>query len=317
VCTRDDVGAMKGFSLIELMLAMAITLSVAAASFAIFRRSERVFQDQYFLAEAQQTARAAASQIQDEIRIVGQGVPVYSATYDASPSEATVLILPGSDSTRLNIRAGISNVESNVVSPLPMNLTLGSVVTITVGSAAPFSDSVGANPTGRFVYVWGPAGDSNWAWVRAAINTINTSIGAMQITPSQAGDAGRLAGSDGKLNTADDVIRFTAAPAVSLEEAIALYFDNAGAIRRTTASNLTNLSGITWAPANELAINVTSLSFLYYDHSDNLILPSILANRAQVARVDARIVVQTADALSDCKRASVALPVRSLMRNAR
>jgi prepilin-type N-terminal cleavage/methylation domain-containing protein len=309
---------MKGFSLAELLVAVAITLVIGAAAFAVFRRSERMFQDQLALSEAQQSARAAASQIEDEIRIAGQGVPVYSATFDAASSEANVLVLAGSDSSRLNLRAGLSNAESTVVSPLPLNLTLGSAATLTVASATPFSDAAGTVPAGRFVYIWGPATDSNWAWVRAAINTITNSTGVLQITPSQAGSGGRLAGADGILNTSDDVISFTAAPCVSLEEAIALYFDGAaGAIRRTTASNLTNLNGISWAPANELAGNVTSLIFSYYDFADNLIAPSTLASRAAVARVDARIVVQTAEALSDGKRGSVALPARSVMRNAR
>src|SRR5262249_16313285 len=151
----------------------------------------------------------------------------YSMTFDSSPSEASVAILAGSDSSRLNLRAGLANAESSIVGPLPVNMTLGSPVTVTVGSASVFSDIVGTNPTGRYVYVWGPAFDLNWAWVRAVINSISTSTNSVQLTPAQAGDGGRVTGSDG-------LIRFSASPTISLEEAITIYRDSAtDTIRRT------------------------------------------------------------------------------------
>src|SRR5262245_31209119 len=104
---------MRGFSFVELMLALAIALVVAASTLSVFRSSERLFHDQYVFADAQQSARTAASQIGDEIRMAGQNVPLYSATFDGNPSEATATVLSGSDSTRLNVRAGLSNAESN------------------------------------------------------------------------------------------------------------------------------------------------------------------------------------------------------------
>jgi prepilin-type N-terminal cleavage/methylation domain-containing protein len=299
----------NGFSLIELLLALTITLIIGLAGFHVFRQNALVFHDQNFVMEMQQSARAAASQIQDEIRQAGQGVPIYSMTYDSSPSEASVSILAGSDSTRLNLRAGLANAESSIIGPLPVNMTLGSPVSVTVASASVFSDVVGTNPTGRYIYVWGPAFDFNWAWVRAAINSITASTNSIQLTPAQAGDGGRVTGFDG-------LIRFTAPPTISLEEAIALYRDSAtDTIRRTTAANMTNPASPVWAAANDLTINATLLTFIYYDRLNNVISPSTLANRALVTRIDARVVVQTAEDLSTGNRGSFALPVRSTSRN--
>jgi len=300
-----------GFSLIELLLALTITLVLGLAGFHLFRQNERVFHDQNLIQEMQQGARAAASQIADEIRLAGQGVPIYSSSYDSAVSEAVVAILVGSDSSRINMRAGLSNAESTVISPLPLNMTLGTAATLTVGSASIFSDVVGTSPAGRYVYIWGPAADSNWAWVRASINSITTSTNTMQLTPAQAGDGGRL-------TAADNTIRFTSSPTISLEEGIAIYSDSStNALRRATASNMTNLTSPTWTAANDLALNVTSLTFVYYDRFDNAISPSTLADRARVARVDARLVVQAAGNLSSGSRASFALGLRSIPRNLR
>ena len=91
---------------------MSITMVIGAAVFQLFRQNERIFQDQNLITEMQQGARAAISQTADEIRMAGQGVPVYATSYDASPSEGAVAVLAGSSSTRINFRAGLSPAES-------------------------------------------------------------------------------------------------------------------------------------------------------------------------------------------------------------
>ena len=78
----------RGFSLIELLMAMAITMGIGMVVFQLFYQNERVFRDQNLIVEMQQNARAVASQISEEIRMAGQGVPVYAATFDSAPSEA-------------------------------------------------------------------------------------------------------------------------------------------------------------------------------------------------------------------------------------
>src|SRR4051812_6990352 len=128
----------KGFSLIEALIAMTITITVGMSVFELFRRNERVFRDEAIVAEVQQSARAAAFQIADDIRIAGEGVPVYSATFDPAPDENTTVILDGSGPSRINFRAGISNAESRATSILPLQFQGGFPTTLTIEDAAAF-----------------------------------------------------------------------------------------------------------------------------------------------------------------------------------
>src|SRR5438094_5353534 len=78
---RTGSSCYRGFSLIELLMAMTITVGIGLTVFQLFHRNERVFWDQNLIIEMQQNARAVASQIAEEIRMAGQGVPVYAATF--------------------------------------------------------------------------------------------------------------------------------------------------------------------------------------------------------------------------------------------
>src|SRR5215475_11884346 len=100
----------KGFSLIELLIALSIALGLSAMMFQLFHQNERVIRDQTLIMEMQQTARVVASQIADEIRMAGQGVPVYSANFDTAPSEAVSVFLASSSPSRVDFRSGLSNV---------------------------------------------------------------------------------------------------------------------------------------------------------------------------------------------------------------
>src|SRR5262249_17780324 len=82
-----------GFSLPELLVATTLTLLMALPAFLLFRQNERVFRDQSLVIEMEQTARAAASQIADEIRLIGQHVPIHSGIYDSGDTEALTAIL--------------------------------------------------------------------------------------------------------------------------------------------------------------------------------------------------------------------------------
>src|SRR5215470_18258811 len=92
----------KGFSLIELLIALSIALGLSAMMFQLFHQNERVIRDQTLIMEMQQTARVVASQIADEIRMGGQGVPIYASRFDTAPSEATAVILASSNATRID-----------------------------------------------------------------------------------------------------------------------------------------------------------------------------------------------------------------------
>src|SRR5438132_11858511 len=102
----------SGFSLIELLIALLVTLGIGMMCFQLFHQNERVIRDQNLIMEMQQTARVVMSQIADEVRMAGQGVPVFAGTFDPGPSEATAAFLSTSTSTRIDFRAGLSNVET-------------------------------------------------------------------------------------------------------------------------------------------------------------------------------------------------------------
>lgn len=65
----------RGFTLIELMIAMAISGVVAMAAFTIFRTANWSSHTQEQLAEAQQNARAVVEQMSRDIRVAGFGLP--------------------------------------------------------------------------------------------------------------------------------------------------------------------------------------------------------------------------------------------------
>lgn len=287
----------RGFSLIELLMALVIMLAIGVISFQIFQQNERVFRDQSLITEMQQSARLVASQIADEVRMAGQGVPIYGSIFDSAPAEGVVAILTTSTGSRIDFRAGLSNVETNVTTSVPIDCTLGTSQTLAVQDASLF-------PAGKFIYIWGPANDATWAWVRAELT--QTTANTLTLIPGQAGDGGHLG----------DVIRFAKPPAVSLEEVVSFYLSG-NTVKRATATDMTNLTSPAWSPANEIARGITSLSFTYYDSSNNVVMPTSLANRAAIARVDLGVVAQTSGPLSDGSKPSYALAVRIVPRNLR
>src|SRR5262245_60521530 len=253
----------RGFSLPELLIALLITLRMGTAVFQLFRQNERIFRDQNLMVETQQNTRAVAAQMADEIRMAGQGVPVYAARFNPVPDEAVAPIMPSSTDKRIDFRTGLSNVETNVTLPPPLDFTLGTTQTISVGDGSSFSATLGTTtPTGKFLYIWGPTGASSWGWIRAELTKITSS--ALTVTPRQGGN-----------------IRFVQPPTVSLEETVSFQFNN-NTIRRATGANMTNPAAPTWSAANEIGRNVASLTFAYYDGSDRVVHPASLAERASI-----------------------------------
>ncbi len=290
----------KGFSLVELLMALIITLGIGMAVFQLFRQNEQVFHDQNLIIEMQQNARAVASQIVDEIRMAGQGVPIFAATFDGAPGEGVAPIMPSSASDRIDFRAGLSNVETDVTLTLPIDCVIGVSRTLSVGDGTTFSSALGTTiPTGKFVYIWGFTGNSTLTWVRAELTRIASS--SLTVTPRQAGT---------------DPVRFLRAPTVSLEEAVSFQM-NGATIRRATAADMTNPGSPIWSAANEIGRNVASLTFTYYDRNDQVIAPGSLADRLAIARVDVRLVAQTSDFLSNGSRPVYPISLRTIPRNLR
>jgi hypothetical protein len=267
-------------------MAMTITVGIGMVVFQLFRQNEQVFRDQNLIVEMQQNARAVAAQIADEIRLAGQGVPVYAATFDDAPSDAVVPIMASSTSTRIDFRSGLSNVDTFVASPLPIEFTVGTPTTFLTGSSSGFSP-------GDFVYVWGAGDSGTWGWTRAEV--IGTVSGSMTVVPRQTGS---------------DAARFSSPPTVSLEEAIS--FQQAGtSIRRAT------MSGSSWSAANEIGRNFSSVTFTYYDTGGKVVTPGSLTERASIVRVDVKLVAQTTDVMSNGTRPTYTVSLTAIPRNLR
>jgi Tfp pilus assembly protein PilW len=290
---------LKGFSLIEVMMALGITLGIGLIVFQLFRQNERVFRDQNLVIEMQQTARAVASQIADEVRMAGEGVPVYASRFDSLAQEGAAVVLASSTNNRIDFRAGLSLVETSVTTPVPLDCTLGLSRTLTVADGSSFLNALGTTtPSGKFVYIWGPANNQMWTWVRAELTRINGNT--LTLTPRQ-----------GRVSSV-----FTRAPTLTLEEAVSFYLSGTN-VKRATAADMTNLASPAWSAANDIGRNVTSLTFTYYDENNTPIDPGSLTNRFSIMRVDVRLVAQTSDALSDGSRPSHTLSFRTIPRNLR
>ena len=265
---------------------MTITVGIGMVVFQLFHQNERVFRDQNLILEMQQNGRAVSSQIAEEIRMAGQGVPVYAATFDSVASEAVTSIMPSSTSSRLDFRAGLSNVETAATSPVPIDYILGVTSVLSVAKPSGFSN-------GDFIYIWGLADNGTWAWVRAELVAI--SANTLTMVPRQA---------------PRNPIRFVRAPTVSLDESVSLQISGT-TIKRATAS------GGAWSAANEIGRNFSSLTFTYYDATNQVITPSSVENRRSIARVDVQVVAQTSDLLSNRTRPTYSISLRVIPRNLR
>jgi type II secretory pathway pseudopilin PulG len=278
-----------GFSLIELLFALAISFIVCLMTFQLFHQNERAVRDQTLIIEMQETARVVASQIADEVRMAGQGVPMYASSFDTSPSEAVAPILRSSTSNRIDFRASLSNVETVTTTATPFDLSLGVSKTLWVAETTGFA-------IGKYVYI------STYSdWVRAVVT--NVTWDKLTIIPRQTG-------------TTNTTVRFGAPPSVSQEEAVSIYL-TAGSLRRATAEDTTNPAYPIWSPANEIGKNVRSLSFTYYDANGQLTFPTSLANRLRIARVDVSITVETAGPLTNGTYRTYSVALRTIPRNVR
>ena len=145
---KRQAGTAGGFSLVELMFGMTITLGMGMVVFQMFIQNQQVFSDQKLILEMQQSARAIASMTSDELRMAGQGVPIYAASQDDSGIEEVQAFLDGTDTTTLRFRAGAKNAFSTVTTPLVY--TASTAALVTVADVAAINTIVGSNSTVSF-----------------------------------------------------------------------------------------------------------------------------------------------------------------------
>ena len=269
------------FSLLEALVTLAVVAGIAAVAFRLFHQNERLFRDQALILEMQQGARVVLSQVSDDARRAGQGIPL----------GIREIILPGSTATRLNLRASISAVESRIVSSIPFSLVTGVAATLYIESTSGFS-------AGRQAFLW-----SDLAWARVTVEFVSGSAQSVRLMPAELSHV---------------PLEFIEPPSLSLDEAVSIYWDaTAKAVRHTTASSTENPASPSWAPANELAANVASLTFIYVADDGNLLIPDSPAGRSAVSAIDVKVVVRSSAPLSNGTRPVYALTGRVTLRNAR
>jgi prepilin-type N-terminal cleavage/methylation domain-containing protein len=61
----------RGFSLIELLVGVSITLIIGMIAFQSLWYTDRTFRDDNLIAAMQQNVRAIAAQVEDELRMAG------------------------------------------------------------------------------------------------------------------------------------------------------------------------------------------------------------------------------------------------------
>jgi prepilin-type N-terminal cleavage/methylation domain-containing protein len=303
-CQVTRVPHNGGFSLIELIIALSITLLMSLMVFQLFQQNEKTFRDQGLILAMQQNTRVVLSEIADEIRTAGQGVPIYSTTFDIDEQEAGAVILDGSDATHLRMRAGTSGIDSDVISSVPLTFTIGNSTTVTLTNIDEFYEELGGLPNpGRFVYVWGPCAAVRWCWIRAEVTAVAPGANTITLTPRQA---------------MADTVQFTGPPVVSLEEVLSIYFD-AGSVRRASSTNMASQTAPVWGAAAELGQSFTGLRFKYYSATNSELVPPFptLAARLAISRIDVQVVSTTSAPLSTGTQMAFALSAKVLPRNVR
>lgn len=260
-----------------MIFAMSITMGIGMISFQLFLQNERVFQDQNLVLEMQQSTRAVASMITDELRMAGQGVPVYSQSLDGTAAEASQTFVNGSGSGTIIFRASVNNARATVGGTPPLTYVVDTSVTITIDDDTDIDDLVGSN-TDRYLFLWGPSHNS-WTWVRARITAIADT--QLTVTPSHISTGGGT---------------FASLPHLIVEQAIA-YRLNGDDIQRGSSRAWTTVDSpsITYSSVGE---GFTALTFTYYDQSNNIVTADTLAHRATIRRVDFTLAAETADEMA-------------------
>lgn len=289
----------SGFSMIELLIAMSITMGVGLIAFQLFLQNQNVFRDENLVLELQQSVRAVASMMADELRQAGQGTPTYSASQDTSTAEASQTFLNGTDAGSIVFRSGVRNAMA-----IPSSSTtyaVGSPTAILIDNASNINSIVGGD-SGYFLYLWGQTTNS-WTWVRAQITAIDTASNPNTITATPR----QISGQGGT---------FSLTPNLVLEEAIE-YRLSSDEIQRGTSGDFTTLTSPTMT-YQTIGENFTRLSFTYYDEDDTAVTVMSLADRASIRRVDFTLAAQTAEVLpSTGERQTYAITMRIHPRNVR
>lgn len=192
---RSRSSSQGGFSLVELLVALVVTLLIAGGIYGLLYDSNRTFGREPALSEQQQNARIALSMIEADLISAGAGAGAFVQTFtdgldntandsDGQPSPPSV-INPGENTDALELRAAVDECSTiqlckvdtgaggvTTYEPLPSCLRIPGLVVITDSSGLSYTrwacvpgsgtsascQSGGGSPNGHLSFPSGAAG---------------------------------------------------------------------------------------------------------------------------------------------------------------
>jgi hypothetical protein len=265
-----------GFSLAEMMIAVAIVVGVAGAVLHLFVQNERLIRDESIALEMRQGLRAVASMIADELYMAGMGVPLFSARHEQLGSEPVQTFLAGTDQTTVRMRVNLDQSSGVLGDAVPLLFETG--VARTVLSDAAFRPSPGGH-----VFFWGQTRGS-WTWVRARVESLSPGR-VLTVTPTE------LSSESGLL---------TSRVRVAEEDALSYHLSD----RTVRRGELTSLSNPMEPRFRESSVgdHFTALEFVYHDAAGQVVDPSSDDGRAAIRSIDFLLEAETSQALSNGTR---------------
>lgn len=182
-CTRG-LTASGGFSLIELLVALAIALLVTSAVFAMLDPAGGAFQVQPETADVQQRLRASTDAVYRDLLAAGSGPSTALGPRGTGPAAAAVFPMrigrrspdaPGTfDATRIALwSVSPSAAQTTVASPLA---AASGSATLASGPGCPNGDASCGFRAGATVAVFAPAG----AWDLFSVTSVQGNVLALQ-----------------------------------------------------------------------------------------------------------------------------------------
>jgi hypothetical protein len=260
-----------GFTMLELMVATGLLLTVLSGSLWFFSKAQGVYNNERVTLDMVQDLRTLFDRFTNEIRMAGAGLPGYHGVVNGS---ATTLI----------VRGDFTNIETIVTSGTISGSTLpvGTTNGFAVGQTVSLLDTDGTT-----------AGSSAVAKITAVDSTANT------ITLNTADMLAITSGAQLSDYGAGCIINVVERRTYSITTS----GSSIGSVTRSTAYEDTQTAGTVIQSQETIASNVLTsdgaagLTFAYYDAADNL-LPfdptTGFIDATKVAKVQATLKARTA-----------------------
>lgn len=178
------VGKDSGFTLVELLIALAMLAGVTAAIFSLYNMQHRVTHIEEDVVDVQQNVRTGMDSILSDLKAAGFGnfIPPlgsYPSPIDSS-STATSLTINAASATGAAVR-----IDFGIPPTLTTNVAAGTPITFSL-SSAPVSSTANASvfSVGDTVKIINTADKSQPANTSFTVSAVNTPAGTIQLTPA-------------------------------------------------------------------------------------------------------------------------------------